>query len=86
MKKYNKMDLILLEKVYLRLLPFVKTHPNLSSILEGTICSRCGSNHLQSRGEERTLAGVYKRFQCQSCGGWGRFTQKERTLTTTRNI
>lgn len=86
MKTYNAYDVILLEKVYLRLLPFMQSHPNLSSIVEGLVCPKCGSGNLQSRGEARTISQVYGRFQCLNCGGWGRYPKKERSIKITRSI
>lgn len=67
MKKYNKQDVDLLEKVYLRLLPWITNHPGHTSG-----CESCGSDRLQSRGEVATRRGNFRRFQCQDCGGWSR--------------
>lgn len=81
MKKYNAYDVVLLEKVYNRLLPWSKPHPNLSILMEGMVCPRCGSKKLQSRGDARgTMSTVYARFQCQTCGGWGRYNKKLRAI------
>ncbi len=75
MKKYNKQDVILLEKVYLRLLPWMNGHPVLGALQNnGEICPKCGSKHLQKRGIAVTKTGRYVRYQCQGCGGWGRST------------
>lgn len=35
-------------------------------------CSNCGGTHLQYRGVAGNRTYAYKRFQCQSCGKWGR--------------
>ncbi|HRF71123.1 MAG TPA: ribonuclease H-like domain-containing protein [Candidatus Pelethenecus sp.] len=85
MKEYNKQDVILLERVYLAMLPYMSNHPNVSTF-SGEVCPKCGGNHLQSRGYARTISSVYKRFQCQSCGGWGRFPTSEDKITSLRNI
>lgn len=70
MRKYNSHDVVLLEKLYYRLLPWINNHPNTSKDLTG--CPKCGGNSLQWRGTTRTLTREYKKFQCQTCGGWGR--------------
>lgn len=86
MLKYNAQDIILLEKVYKKLLPYMSNHPNLSSIKESMVCVRCGSRSLQSRGEVKTLGGVYKRYQCNGCGGWNRSAKRERGAQQMRSI
>lgn len=78
MKKYNKQDVILLEKIYLKLRAWDKSHPNLSSLAEKAVCPKCASSHLQSRGFAITRAGKYRQFQCTNCGSWGRFIGNER--------
>ena len=74
MEKYNKQDVVLLEKVYDRLLPWVQGHPNHGAYDEPGIpvCPNCGSGHLQRRGFSRTQVNKYARFQCQECGTWSR--------------
>lgn len=74
MKIYNKQDVETLEKVYLKMLPFMKRHPNVAVFQEADVllCPKCGSNHIQSRGYVTTNVFKYKKFQCQSCGGWSR--------------
>jgi predicted RNA-binding Zn-ribbon protein involved in translation (DUF1610 family) len=80
MKKYNAHDVILLEAIYLRMLPFMEGHVNISSLMEGIACPKCGSTRLQARGEARTQSTVYHRFQCRDCGGWGRSTKTTRKI------
>lgn len=71
MKRYNKQDVLLLERIYLRLRPWIKNHPNLSAYNNGS-CPKCGSFGLQSRGYTITQMTRFQRFQCQGCGGWSR--------------
>ncbi len=89
MVEYNIQDVILLEKVYLKLRPWIVNHPNLSLYdpSEQTTCPKCNSTNLQWRGYAYTTLGAYKRFQCISCGGWGRskintLTSAQRSVTT----
>lgn len=74
MIRYNKRDTVLLEKVYLKMRPWMRTHPNLGVFLEGDkpACPICGGSHLQRRGYVTTNLSRYQRFQCQDCGGWSR--------------
>lgn len=77
MVKYNRMDVLLLEKLYLRLLPFAKTHPNLTFWTRGE-CPKCGSHDVQYRGIARCITRQYQRFQCNSCGSWGRVAKSDK--------
>jgi hypothetical protein len=79
MKKYNVRDVEATEKVYLRLRPWMATHPNVGSYIEDkdARCPKCGSKNLQSRGYNFTQQGRYPRYQCQDCGGWGRGKQQQ---------
>lgn len=72
MKKYNQQDVILLEKVYLRLRPFMSGHPNLNAITEtvGCSCPSCQSKSLTKRGFSFTRVSKKQRYQCNDCGSW----------------
>lgn len=74
MRRYNIQDVVLLRKLYHRLLPWIPSHPN-HGVYEGgdePTCRNCGSTKLQSRGYAYTTTMVYRRFKCTSCGAWGR--------------
>jgi len=80
MKAYNKQDVMLLEEVYKRLLPWAPTHPNRNVFDEKTMnCPRCGSHKVQRRGWRAAATGRRRAFQCQDCGGWssGQLVQLE---------
>jgi predicted RNA-binding Zn-ribbon protein involved in translation (DUF1610 family) len=73
MVAYNEKDVILLEKLYVKLLPWAVNHPNFT---QGAVaCPKCGSTRIQWRGVQRAITRTYNRFQCQDCGGWGRSVQ-----------
>ena len=73
MKKYNKQDVILLEKVYLLLRPWMVSHPNMGMYKkEGIYCPKCGSKNLNWEGWHRNKTTKYHSFSCKDCGGWGR--------------
>lgn len=73
MRKYNEMDVRLLEKLYRKLQPFIRQHPALfiGATQSATCgCPRCGSGMVQARGYRVTKAFRIERRQCQKCGGW----------------
>lgn len=71
MKKYNIQDVILLEKVYLHLLPWMTTHPNWNLINEtNNSCPNCGSSSIMKRGFSITRTSKFQRYQCKECGAW----------------
>lgn len=71
MEEYNIGDVILLEGVYNKLLPWVTGHANHSLFSEDAfVCPNCGSTHLQKRGFSYTLASKFQRYVCKSCGHW----------------
>lgn len=74
MKTYNKQDVVLLEKLYNVLKPWVISPPNqgLFNDSEETVCPSCGSKHLQKRGFHHTQTMTYQKLQCQDCGAWSR--------------
>jgi len=72
MCKYNKQDVVLLEKVYLRMKPYMTNHPNFNLLVGGEpmVCN-CGSQHLQKRGYLNLTNGrIKQRYQCVDCGSW----------------
>lgn len=81
MKDYNKQDVVLLEKVYLRLRPFMNNHPNVNTIAEvgDQACHTCLSTDTIKRGFALTLTGKKQRFQCNDCGSWstGKFEKNK---------
>jgi predicted RNA-binding Zn-ribbon protein involved in translation (DUF1610 family) len=91
MVEYCKSDIILLEKVYLALRPYMQQHPNVAILDTSGRCScpKCGSKRIQYRGLSCTNSSTFRRFQCLSCGGWGRQktneVQKEMRVTQTTN-
>jgi len=77
METYNKQDVMLLEKVYSALVPWIKDHANHSLYAEALVCPNCGSDHHQRRGYAYTKAQKYARYQCQNCGNWFRGGKNE---------
>ena len=79
MVTYNKQDVVLLEKVYDKLQPYVTNHFN-RELLGEEGCPRCGSHNVQSRGYHKALSRVYRRLQCQDCAGWFRSVVNEKDV------
>jgi len=69
MREYNEQDVELLCKVYQRLQPFVPPRVNAALYIERPACPRC-SGVVQFRGNRLSRTGLFKRYQCKSCGGW----------------
>lgn len=85
MEKYNRGDVILLEKLYKKLLPWIKSHPSIP-LLSGDsslACPSCGSRHVQERGWRTTKTRRYKRLFCNSCGSWSSETTSDKEVVVT---
>lgn len=79
MVAYCANDVSKLEKLYLKLLPWIHNHPNVNlysdKVGDRPRCPKCGSSHIQYRGKaHRTPTQIYRAFQCQNikCMGWSR--------------
>ena len=76
MIKYCANDVKLLERVYRKLLPYMKRHPNQAPFgSERSVCSKCGSTDVQYRGFAYTAVSKFRRFVCKDCGAWSRESQ-----------
>jgi uncharacterized protein YprB with RNaseH-like and TPR domain len=75
MEKYNRQDVALLEKVYLRLRPYMTTHPSIA-IQNGYVCPLCGSKDVVSQGWKIMTTYKRKQYQCKSCGKWSTSNEK----------
>lgn len=69
MAKYCKQDVVLTEKLYIKIRPFIADHPHMGEV-GAKACGACGGFHLQSRGYRRTRAFKIQRLQCMDCGSW----------------
>lgn len=74
-EEYNRQDVRLLEKVYLKLRPWIRNHPNVNREgVRANGCPNCGSSSLEGRGIVHTKTAARQRFYCRSCGSWSRST------------
>ena len=72
MRRYNKQDVIALEKLYLRQLPWIADHPNLAAYSDKAgSCPKCGGA-VSRQGTKVHQSGKYQQYKCKSCGGWSR--------------
>ncbi len=69
METYNKQDVFLLEEVYLALLPWIKSHPNVGLYLDSnvSVCSSCGSDQIEEHGMYITNASKFQAYKCKEC-------------------
>jgi DNA polymerase elongation subunit (family B) len=73
LQEYNVEDVIITEKLYYKILPWIKNHPNMGVHNDmDDVCPNCGGKHLEKRGFSFTVAGKYQRYQCKDCGTWSR--------------
>lgn len=74
MEEYNKTDVLRLEEMYNRLLPWIHNHPNhgLFHDTNRPICPNCGSHYMVKRGFTYTRSLRYQRYRCSKCGSWSR--------------
>ena len=76
MVTYCKHDVLLTEKIYKKLRPYMTTHPNLNvydeTLDDNCSCPKCGSNKLKKEGFAYTDVAKYQRYSCKACGGWSK--------------
>lgn len=70
MKKYCIQDVALLPRVYAKLQPWIKTHPNVALYNGVDGCPNCGGQDLEKRGFRYTRIAKFQRFRCSDCGAW----------------
>lgn len=82
MEKYNRQDVVLLEKVYTKMLPWIgmpgkAAHPNYGFWYKGEmVCPKCGHTKLTQKGVHRTLVSEFPTYQCDRCRGYSRFRKR----------
>ena len=70
MRRYNAQDVVLLERVYLKLRPWTTTHPNMNMYSGHDACPTCESKNVQRRGIRVAIKKKFERLHCQECGHW----------------
>lgn len=83
MEKYNIRDVVLTEKVYEFLKPWIPAHPSWSVHTGDFVCPACGSDRLQKRGFTYTQVSKYQQYRCQKCGKYSRGNKRLSGTTIT---
>jgi hypothetical protein len=81
MEAYNRRDVVLLQDLYDRILPWIPGHPNVG-LYDDTVepaCTKCGSANVIKNGRAFTSAGAFQRYQCRDCGAWSRGFRRDAT-------
>ena len=70
MLDYNRMDVLILEDVYLRLRPFIKGHPNIANLIDKDCCCNCGSENYEVMPGKfyYTSVNKFQLYRCKDCG------------------
>lgn len=77
MAHYNKQDVVLLDKLYHKFLPWIENHPNIAKLLNpkkkhnpytSESCPRCCSIKIAKAGLAARVASIKQRWKCNSCG------------------
>lgn len=69
MARYCRQDVILTDKLYDKVLPYIRNHPHLA-FQPPESCGACGSEEVQKRGWRRTKFFKIRNIQCNTCGSW----------------
>jgi DNA polymerase elongation subunit (family B) len=88
MEEYNRQDVLLTEKNYDKLLPWIPNHPHLGMwIGDSFLCPNCGApvDPEQPDGKAHTNVTAYNSWQCTDCGHWLRSTTKRLDTLRTRS-
>lgn len=77
MQTYNEHDVLLTELLYMKLRPWIVSHPTValygpSDDSDAPSCPACGGNRLVRRGRATTTVSTYQRYRCRDCGKWSR--------------
>lgn len=86
MVKYNVQDILVLEEIYEKMMPWMDDHPHVFvDDPFAPVCPKCGGT-VQRRGFYYTNVNKYQRYRCNDCGGWSRSRYTENTLGERQNI
>lgn len=76
MREYNLQDVILLEQLYEKLLPWIDNHPSHAAMMGKDVCPTCASEDLRPDGLAYLRTGQYPRFRCGNCGVFSRASKR----------
>lgn len=80
MKKYNMQDVLVTEKLYYRLLPWIDKHPHVGMFMdtEHDRCPKCGGTSHTLVGTSKANVTTYNLYRCDDCGSPLRSTVRGR--------
>lgn len=67
MGEYCDNDVIILDKLWKRIYPYVNHKINMSVYTGSDVCPECGDKEYSKWGTRMTRAGTYQRFRCNKC-------------------
>jgi len=82
--EHCRLDVLVLEEVFLKLRPLIKNEPARALFIEQPTdallgnCIACGSDRLVRQGFKVTRTCRRQQFQCQSCGKWQQSKHSEK--------
>ena len=76
MERYNRQDVLLLEALYEKLLPWVPSLPH-RGLYGDTGCPACGSPDLRPNGYAYTGVSRFRQVRCHDCGTYFRSNRRE---------
>lgn len=81
MVKYNRKDVVLLERVYHAMEPYVQGLPRLHTAVEPgeRTCPFCGEEALRKKGTYHTNASSFQKYMCTECGRNSRSRKADKT-------
>ena len=87
MIKYCEQDVLLLERIYLKLRGYMgKRNPNLTLDTDNITCPKCGSTRKHRYGTRRTASGaIRQQYKCQDCYGYYALRSSEKEKPRTQN-
>ena len=88
MVKYNKMDVKILEEIYIKMRPWIQRHPNIANIMEKDVCPFCGTeNYEELVGRYYyTTSNKYKLYRCNDCGAIFRSRTSEKLENKVKTV
>lgn len=94
MKKYNRQDVVINQKLYKRLAPWHQTGFNANLFRRKPVCPNpaCGSKNIGTNGEQPNKLNIKQRYRCRDCGKeWvgeiiARATRMEEVLRFTERV
>lgn len=86
MRKYQRIDVLAHEELWLKLRPWMKNPPSVSPYDEDgdTKCTRCGSVDLIRWGFATSQVGRYARYKCKACAGYSQSRTLDRSQDRSR--